>query len=152
MEEQHLKAFEIACTALGIIFLVVAGISGYTLVGSFMGSLLGDGQSPLSTDIVQSPTGDMDVRFSLSVKNEGMLETRMRLGVKLLSPDGRVIAEGESSKLVPPGSTDNLTVDLSVSGEDARKYQSGEAQPKFSMFFECRTLSELVGMSVQAEV
>ena len=148
-----MKALEITGTVLTVVLFIVAAISMHTLIGSFTGSLMGRGEEgPFVIQTTWSTAGDVSIRFSMFVRNEGMLGAGVRLNVKILGPDGGVIAAGEGSKLVAPGSTEMLTVDLYIGREEARKYLSGNIQPRFSIFFECRTLYDLLGMGVQTEV
>jgi len=150
---QHLKALEITGTVLMIVLLAVTAISMHTLVVSFMGSFQGEGeQAPFTVETTQDPAGGVNVRFSMLVRNDGMLEARMRLNVRVLSLGREVIAEGENSKVLSPGSYDTLTVSLSVSAEEARRYLSDSDQPQISMLFECRTFFDLIGMGIQVEV
>lgn len=150
---QHLKALEITGTVLTIVLLAVTAISMHTLAVSFMGSFQVEGeQAPFTVEITQDPAGGVNVRFSMLVRNDGVLEARMRLNVRVLSPDGAVIAEGEDLKIVSPGSYDTLTVSLSVSAEEAGRYLSDSDQPRISMLFECRTLYDLIGAGIRVEV
>ncbi len=151
IEERHLKALETTGTVLGITFFVVMAVTMHAVVGSFMGSLQA-GENPFTMDYTEDPVGNVNLRFSMLVRNEGILEARMRLNVEVLTPDGEMMGRDESSKVVPPGSTDNLTVNIIVTREDARRYLSGGAQPRFRIFFEYRTLYGLVGMGIRMEV
>jgi len=151
IEERHLKALEITGRVLGIAFFVLMAVTMHAMVGSFMGSLPA-GEDPFTMDYAENPAGEINLRLSMLVRNEGIIEAQMRLKVEVLTPDGEAIGRDESSKLVPPRSTDNLTVNIIVTRDDARKYLSGGAQPHFRIFFECRTIYGLVGMGIRIEV
>ena len=118
----------------------------FTVVNSIMGSLsLSPGEEPFKAEI--SPLGD--AVFSLKVKNSGLLESTMKLNIKIVSKD-EVVAEGEESLVLPPKAEDELRLKLKLTKEEMKELKTGRSRIFF--FFEIRTFYGLAGMGVGTEM
>jgi len=92
------------------------------------------------------PSTGITLTLPITVRNPGLLEISITLDVKVLSVGGEVIAEDINSKRIPPGSSHALSVSLFVPPDKV------EDLAGVRIFFECRTLFDLVGISLSAEV
>jgi len=134
----------------------VIGASNYTLATSLTESLMGlleeppEGEGPLGMQMIIDPSGGVTLTLPFTVQNPGLMEVSVTLNLTLLSVDGEVIAEGSDSKRIPLGSSDELVVSLYVSPEDAVMFET--SPPIWRLLFECRTLFDLVGIAVSAEM
>jgi len=128
------------------------GISGYTLSVSIAETVMGlepqEGEEQLEMTI--DPDGGVTFTLLFNAHNPGLMEVSVALDFMLLSADGEVIAEGSDSKRIPSGSSDELVVSLHVSPEDAVMFVTSPPVPH--LHFECRTLSDLIGMAISVEM
>jgi len=118
-------------------------VSGYTSAVSFAQNAMGIASSEMQ--ISGDPSTGITFTFLLPVQNPGLLEVTATLNLKALSAAEEVIAEGVSSKRIPPGSSDELFVSLFVPPNEVEAFARGR------IFLECRTLFNLVGISLSLE-
>lgn len=146
MQIKHIKILSASATIMELFIYALLAISMFTVVSSFMGSLSPEeGKEPLKVEI--SPLGD--AVFSLKVKNGGLLDSTMRLNIKIMSRD-EVVAEGEESLILPPKGEDELRLRLKLTKEQMEELETAHSRTFFS--FESRTLYGLAGMGVRAEM
>jgi len=122
---------------------VVMAVSGYNSAVSFVQNAMGIASSEMQTS-GDSSTG-ITLTFLLPVQNPGLLEVTATINLKILSVGDEVIAEGVDSKRIPPGSSDELFVSLFVPPDKVEAFARGR------IFLECRTLFDLVGISLSYE-
>jgi hypothetical protein len=146
MQIKYIKILSASATIMELSIYVLLAISMFTVVNSLMGGLSPEeGKEPLEAEI--SPLGD--AVFSLKVKNDGLLDSTMKLNIKIMSKD-EVVAEGEESLILSPKAEDELKLRLKLSREQMEELKA--AHPRIFFSLECRTLYGLAGMGVRAEM
>lgn len=141
------KILSASTTIAELSIYVLLAISMFTVVSSFMDSLSPEeGKETLEGEI--SPLGE--AVFSLKVKNSrGLLDSDMRLNIKIISKD-KIIAKGEESLTLPPKAEDELIVRLKLTKKQREELEMARSRAFFS--FETRTLYGLAGIGVTAEM
>lgn len=146
MQIKYIKILSVSVTIMELFIYVLFAISAFTVVSSFMVTLSPEeGKEPLKVEI--SPSGD--AVFSLKAKNSGLLDSTMKLNIKMMSKD-EVVAEGEESLTLPPRAEDELRLKLKLAKEQMEELKTAHSKTFFS--FESRTLYGLAGMGVRAEI
>jgi len=150
--KRTLKILGIGIILLNLFLLTALALSIFTVNASLMGSLSPEGgREPIRFETTIDPaTRTTTINVLVTGRNQGVLDVLVRIGVKLLSPDGAIIAQGSDSKRIPAGSTAELSVKMQISAEDALKYGLDSVRPTSTFAFEFRTFFDLVGMSIEA--
>jgi len=125
---------------LGVYAVIIA--SSYTMATSLAQNAMGLTAFQVSGD----PSTGITLTLPITVRNPGLLEISITLDVKVLSVGGEVIAEDIDYKRIPSGSSHALSVSLFVPPDKVENLAG------VRIFFECRTLFDLVGISLSAEV
>jgi hypothetical protein len=96
-----------------------------------------------------NPDGSIDLIFKINARNDGFLDSRMDVTVKLLS-NGVIIAEGSDSTIISPKSSRELQAVLSITQSQAMELMN--TQPSLEISFKVRTFNDLIGMGLTTEV
>lgn len=153
------RILTIVSIVVTLCIFTIYGVSGYTLGASLTESFMGffeespEGETPPGMQMSGDPSTGITLTLSFTAQNPGLLEVSVTLNLKILSVDGEVIAEGVGSKRIPPGLSDELVASLHIPPDKAETYLVPESHDLvLSIFFECRTLFDLVGIAVSAEI
>lgn len=150
--KRTLKILGITITLLNVSLFIALVLSMFTVNYALMGSLMPEGgREPIRFEAATDPaTRTTTINVLVTGRNQGVLDVLVRIGVKLLSPDGAIIAQGSDSKRIPAGSTAELSVKMNISAETILKYGLDSVKPTPALTFEFRTFFDLVGMSIEA--
>ncbi|MFQ6085790.1 MAG: hypothetical protein ACE5OY_05970 [Candidatus Bathyarchaeia archaeon] len=149
MTSRAVRYLGIAATLGGLIVMVAFFVGLYTMGYSLMGSLMPrEGEEPFKIGMTPDPSGALTLEFSMGVRNQGFLGTTFTVSLELLSADGESIVRGSDTKALPPGSSGELEVEMTVTPEDVVRYALETSRPTLSFGFNIRSLFDLIGMGI----
>jgi len=132
---------------LKLILAIIVIASLYTMVSVFIGTMSSVDESAFYQKF--NPDGSIDLIFKINARNDGFLDSRMDVTVKLLS-NGVIIAEGSDSTIISPKSSRELQAVLSITQSQAMELMN--TQPSLEISFKVRTFNDLIGMGLTTEV
>jgi len=130
---------------LTLAIIVIASL--YTMFSVFVGAMSSMDESAFSQKF--NPDGSIDMIFKVNARNDGFLDSRMDITVKLLS-NGVIVAEGNDSAVISPKSSRELRAVLTITRSQAMELMN--TQPSLEISFKVRTFNDLIGMSLTTEV
>lgn len=147
-----LRALTIVFIVLTISVYTVLGVSMYTLVSSISSSLMDitmqEGDSlPFGINSTIDAEGKMVISFIFTARNPGLLETKVTLNIRILSLDGKVIAEDTGEIRVRPGLESKLPLSLTIQPNFVNLHElRGLVSIKY------RTLFDLIGTEISIDL
>jgi len=124
---------------------VIAAVTLLSLTISLFTSLSpSDGVQPFTGGILESG----DAKFTLNVKNPGFLDSQARFGVRLSAGDWSI--EAEKTADIPARMERTMTVEMKLSEKQLASLE--RYKPVTSVTFESRTLANLSGVGVRAQI
>lgn len=137
-----LKVIDIILNIFWLFLFVALLFSFYNIIVPFV-SIITQGQNSFKLDVIRDPeTNAENITFRLSVKNLGLMDNRMNVGLKFLSSDGKILTADNKTNIISPSSTEEFLLKLSLSENDLEKIPESD----FIVSVESRTLFDLVGI------
>ena len=145
---KHSDALGVILTAVEVVTVVAFIMGVYTMLAVF--------STTMSTSSSQSFELEMSdpvvIPIKLTPKNAGFiladrtvgLESEMKATVKLLDEEKEVVAENSTIVTLPPGSNEEVWLELRIPLEDALIYLGEDANVSWETEIEVRTLFNMI--------
>jgi len=152
---KKLKLLGYGIIALQIATAVIAALSIYTDLTSFMGSLSGgeNGGALRLENRTDTVTGAQILTIKVNMQNKGFLEIVATFRLRVLTEQNEVVTEAQDAQRIPPGGSKELAATVTISKEEWEMFQAGTSNISTAQFFfEVRSFFDLIGFGASIDV
>ena len=145
---KHSDALGVILTAVEVVTVVAFIMGVYTMLAVFSTTM----SSSRSQSFELEMSDPVVIPIKLTPKNAGFiladrtvgLESEMKATVKLLDEEKEVVAENSTIVTLPPGSNEEVWLELRIPLEDALIYLGEDANVSWETEIEVRTLFNMI--------